>query len=199
MHSHLSALTWNAGARCQAIDISLFAAGTWSYVVLQALHPLEVDRLESLQCSVISAAEAGLAVAMPHDFLREPGQLLEAVEKILDFGQWALRALFARFELQVPEDWLLRRLVVGSVHVNNRVASQKRRLRELLQHIFAVARRNGCDILGGDFKQGLHQLSTQFQLWIQKEDLEPVPATLLHREGDCCGYLISQVLVYLLP
>ena len=84
MHSHLSGLTWNAGARRQAIDISLFAAGTWSYIV-QEVQPLELARLESLQYSVKSAAEAGLAVAMRRDFLREPGQLLEGVEKNLDY------------------------------------------------------------------------------------------------------------------
>ena len=192
MHNRLSGLTWNAGARRQAIDISLFAAGTWSYIILQELHPLEVDRLQSLQYSVVAAPETGLAIAMPLDFLREAGEVVEVVERTLESGQWAMKAMFAQFQLDVPDEWSVRTLVLGSFHVNNWVASHKPGItRELLQELFYASRRTGCDVLGGDLNQALSQWSTELRLWVQKEDLQPVATSLLgHRPGDCCGFAL---------
>ena len=62
------------------------------------------------------------------------------------------------FELQVPEDWSLRSLVV---RVNNWVASQKRGLTgELLQHLFAVAQ-------GGMAAISWKLAGVQSQTWLQ--------------------------------
>ena len=118
------------------VAISCFVAGTWSYIALQQAGPLELDLLESLDYTAIPVAESGLAVAMPRDFLREPrhGQN----------GNLALRASVAGFDTEVLQDWPLQRLVVGSAHLNNVVASSKRGMtRDLLHQLFTAGRENG--------------------------------------------------------
>ena len=129
---------------------------------------------------------------MPRDFLRSRGQMVQVVERDCESGQWALRAIFARFDLKAPADWPVQHLVLGSCHLNNVVAREKRGLtRELLQELFAAARASGCDTLGVDFNQGILQLSEQLRLWVQVHNLDLLPTALLgHREGDCCGFLL---------
>ena len=153
---------------------------------------MDLQRLKSLGYSVVDVAESGLAVAMPEDFLIRSGQLVQAVNENLQSGQWALRGMFGRFELKVPEEWPLQNLVVGSAHLNNTVASQKLgRTRDLLQQLFAKAVEAHCDILGLDLNQGLGQLSDELRLFVQKNNLQPVATELLgRREGDCCGWLV---------
>lgn len=83
-------------------------------------------------------------------------------------------------------------MVISSAHLNNVVASSKRGItRDLLQQLFQAAKDTCCDILEPDFNQGVDQLTEQFRLWIQRQNLEPVPTSLLgHRDGDCCGFLV---------
>ena len=159
LRNRISGLSWNPGSVRQGIDISSFLAGTWSYIAMQECDPMDLQRLESLGYSVVGVAESGLAVAMPEDFLIRSGQLVQAVNENLQSGQWALRGMFGRFDLRVPEGWPLQNLVVGSAHLNNTVASQKLgRTRDLLQQLFAKAVESHCDILGLDPNQGLGQL-----------------------------------------
>ena len=187
-----SGLSWNPGSVRQRNDISSFLAGTWSYIAMQECDRMDLQRLESLGYSVVGVAESGLAVAMPEHFLIRSGQLVQAVDENLQSGQWALRGMFGRFDLRVPEGWPLQNLAVGSAHLNNTVASQKLgRTRDLLQQLFAKAVEFHCDILGLDLKQGLGQLSDELHLFIQKNNLQPVATELLgRREGDCCGWLV---------
>lgn len=84
--------------------------------------------------------------------------------------------MFGRFGLRVPEWWTLQNLVVGSAHLNNTVASEKRgRTR------FAKAAESHCDIVGLDLNQGLGQLSDELRLFIQRNNLQPVATDLLGR------------------
>ena len=146
---------------------------------------MDLQRLESLEYSVVAVAESGLAVAMPEDFLARSGQLVQAVTEDLPSGQWALRGIFGKFDLRVPEGWPLQHLVVGSAHLNNMVAREKRgRTRDLLQQLFAAAVEASCDILGLDLNQGLGQLSDELRIFIQRNNLQPVATELL---GNCEG------------
>ena len=192
LRNRISGLSWNPGSVRQGLDISSFLAGTWSYLAMQECDPMDVQRLESLEYSVVFVAEAGLAVAMPEEFLNGRGQLVTSCCMDQPSGQWAMRAMFGRFELKAPEGWPLQHLVVGSAHLNNSVASEKPgRTRDLLQQLFTQATQSRCDILGVDLNQGLRQLSEQLRLFIQKNNLEPVATELLGcRDGDCCGWLI---------
>ena len=189
LRRHLAGLTWNAGSTRQGLDIASFVAGTWSYICLQEADASTLARLKACDYEVVSQGD--LAVAMPRDFLRSRGQMVQVVERDCESGQWALRAIFARFDLKAPADWPVQHLVLGSCHLNNVVAREKRGLtRELLQELFAAARASGCDTLGVDFNQGILQLSEQLRLWVQVHNLEPLPTALLgHCEGDCCGFL----------
>ena len=89
----LSGLSWNPGAKRQGIDISNFVAGTWSYVMLQEMNSDDIERLKCLGFSVVSDEESGLAVGMPSDFLKRPGQKVADLTETLPSGQWALRAI----------------------------------------------------------------------------------------------------------
>ena len=155
LRSHLAGLTWNAGSTRQGLDIASFVAGTWSYICLQEADASTLARLKACDYEVVSQGD--LAVAMPRDFLRSRGQMVQVVERDCESGQWALRAIFARFDLKAPADWPVQHLVLGSCHLNNVVAREKRGLtRELLQELFAAAARaSGCDTLGVDFNQGI--------------------------------------------
>ena len=117
-------------------------------------RPLDVDRLESLGYNVIARTDMGLAVAMPRDYIQGPGHLVQVMENNLESGAWAFRAIFARFSVQV-QGWPLQHLVIGSAHLNNDVARDKRGItRNLLQQLFQTAKDTCCDILGADFNQG---------------------------------------------
>ena len=188
----LSGLSWNPGAKRQGIDISNFVAGTWSYVMLQEMNSDDIERLKCLGFSVVSDEESGLAVGMPSDFLKRPGQKVADLTETLPSGQWALRAIFVRFDLKVADNWPLQHLVLASAHLNNDVANKKRGItRELLQKVFRMAMEVQCDILGADWNQGVSQLAEQFKEFIEKNELTPVPPELLAlREGDCCGFLV---------
>ncbi|CAE7221671.1 unnamed protein product [Symbiodinium natans] len=106
LHNRISGLCWNAGAVRQGIDISAFLAGTWSYLAMQEWECdlMDLQRLESLEYSVVAVAESGLAVAMPEDFLARSGQLVQAVTEDLPSGQWALRGIFGKFDLRAQKE-----------------------------------------------------------------------------------------------
>ena len=65
---------------------------------------------------------------------------LQGFEVEMCVWDWAFRAIFARFDVQV-QGWPLQHLVIGSAHLNNVVASSKRGItRDLLQQLFQTAK-----------------------------------------------------------
>lgn len=65
---------------------------------------------------------------------------LQGFEVEMCVWDWAFRAIFARFDVQV-QGWPLQHLVIGSAHLNNVVASSKRGItHDLLQQLFQTAK-----------------------------------------------------------
>ena len=131
--------------------------------------------------------------------LLESGLLLhEHVTEDSKHG-WAICYSFAELVFQAPADWKVRKLVVGSLHVNNNIAAKADISLKLLQSCFDAAYKYNVDVIGVDLNKsispGSQKLSSYHKAMISLLDKlkyrERIPIELLGTaDGDCVGFIM---------
>ena len=142
--------------------------------------------------------ENGSWVFAAEEFL-ESGRLLhEHVTEDSKHG-WAMCYSFAELVFKAPADWKVRKLVVGSLHVNNNIAAKADISLKLLQGCFDMAYKHNVDVIGVDMNRsmspGSHKLSSYHKAMISLLDKleyrERIPIELLGTaDGDCVGFIM---------
>ena len=200
LHHTLSFISWNAGSVRQQLDVGIFCSKSFvcgaiqEGCVEQQTQLLRCGRRvfkpdNPLNTSWVFAAE---------EFLESGCLLHEHLTEDSNHG-WAICYSFAQLVFKAPVDWKIRKLVVGSLHVNNHVAAKADVSFKLLQGFFDAAYKFNVDIIGVDLNKcissGSQQLSTYHKAMISLLDKlqyrQRIPIELTGtRDGDCIGFIM---------
>ena len=132
------------------------------------------------------------------EFLESGCLLHEHVTEDSKHG-WAICYSFAQLVFKAPVDWKVRKLVVGSLHVNNNIAAKADISFKLLQSCFDAAYKYNVDVIGVDLNKcispGSQQLSSYHRAMISLLDKlqyrERIPIELTGTaDGDCVGFIM---------
>ena len=174
LHHTLSLISWNAGSVRQQLDVGTFCSKSFVCEVLQEGCRDQEEQLERCRRRVFKPENPQNTswVFAAEKFL-ESGRLLhDHVTEDSKHG-WAICYSF-ELVLKAPADWKVRKLVVGSLHVNNNIAAKADISLKLLQSSFDAAYKYNVDVIGVDLNKSIspssHKLSSYHKAMISLLD-----------------------------